>query len=147
MLIVALMSIMLMSALGGALVLTTTIETTIAGNHREGTAAFYAAETAIEWTMQELRLRPDWGMLTAGGPYIDSWLDDLLPPGPAPSRMRILVNVAPVPGDAHAGLDVLRITAHAYGAGGGDRAIEVTVGRSPASGPVPLTVLYWRELR
>lgn len=148
MLIVALMSIMLMSALGSALVLTTVTEMTIAGNHREATSAFYAAEAAVEWTMQELRLQSDWSALTTNNPYLDSRLDDLLPPGAAQSQMRVVVELTPPPAtDEYSGMDVLRITGHAYGTSGGHRAIEVTVGRPATAGPVAVTVLNWRELR
>jgi hypothetical protein len=73
-LIIAMMAVLLMSALGLALVMTTTTETKIAGNFREGHEALYAADAAVERVMQDLLTVPDWnnvlaGALTAG--FID----------------------------------------------------------------------------
>lgn len=147
MLVVALMSLMLMTALGSALVLTTVTEMTIAGNYQEGTEAFYAAEAAVEWAMQDLRLAADWSAVTLRAPYVDAPLDDLLPPGMVRSRIRVVVELTrPAATEGEQGLDVLRITGHAYAAGGGHRAVEVTVARPAAAGPGPVRVMSWREL-
>lgn len=147
MLIIALMSITLMTALGSALVLTTMTEVTIAGNYKEGVEAFYAAEAAVEWAIQDLRAAPDWSQVTTNKPYIDSQLEDMLPPGTAHSRMRVVVRVTrPSATAENAGLDVLTVAGHAYGTGGSHRAVEVTIARPAAAGPSPVEVLYWREL-
>ncbi len=46
--VIALMAMMLMMALGMALVMTTMTETRISANYREGSEALYAADAAIE---------------------------------------------------------------------------------------------------
>ena len=53
--IVALMAMLMMSALGAALVLTTSSETTIAANFRNAQEGVYAAEAALELAMRDLR--------------------------------------------------------------------------------------------
>jgi len=64
-LLVALMALMLMMALGTALVLTTITETRIASSYGAGIEAFYAADAAIERALADLRTTPDWGGLPA----------------------------------------------------------------------------------
>ena len=59
-LVIALLSTLLMTALGMALMLTTMTETMITGNYRDGVEAMYAADAAIERTMQDLLTVPDW---------------------------------------------------------------------------------------
>jgi len=59
-LIIALMAMLLMSALGLALTLTTNTETRISGNYRSGVEAMYAADAAIERVMQDVLTVPDW---------------------------------------------------------------------------------------
>ena len=152
MLVVALMSMLLMVALGTALVLTTMTEVTIAANYRDGTEAFYAAEAAVEWALQDLEAAPDWDDVTTGMPYVDDRLDNLLSRRSAASRMRVIVWVARPPEteeDPNAGLDVLVVLGHAYGPAGSLRAVEVTVAREEnraAEAPNPIRVLYWREV-
>lgn len=65
-LIVALMSMMLMMALGMALILTTMTETRISANYREGSEALYAADAGIERVMQDLLTVPDWNTVLNG---------------------------------------------------------------------------------
>jgi hypothetical protein len=64
--IVALMAMMLMTALGMALVLTTSSETMIAGNFRNGGEALYAADAVLERTMDDLLTIADWNKLLDG---------------------------------------------------------------------------------
>lgn len=64
--IIAMMAVLLMSALGIALVLTTTTETRIAGNFRDGHEALYAADAAVERVMQDLLTVPDWNTVLSG---------------------------------------------------------------------------------
>ena len=64
--IVALMAMMLMTALGMSLVLTTTSETMIAGNFRAGGEALYAADAILERSMDDLLTIPDWNKLLDG---------------------------------------------------------------------------------
>src|ERR1051325_66643 len=65
-LIIALMAMLLMAALGAALVMTTTSETIIAGNFSRGDEGLYAADAAIERAMDDLLTVPNWNDLIAG---------------------------------------------------------------------------------
>lgn len=65
-LIVALMAMLLLTALGLALVLTTSTETMIAGNYKNSQEALYAADAGLERAMQDLLTVPDWNTLLNG---------------------------------------------------------------------------------
>jgi hypothetical protein len=65
-LLIAMMAMLLMTALGLALVLTTTSETLISGNFRNGQEAAYAADAVIERAMDDLLTVPDWNKLLDG---------------------------------------------------------------------------------
>jgi hypothetical protein len=65
-LVVALMSMMLLTALGLGLVLTTTSETIIASNYRDNSEALYAADAGVERVMQDLLTIPDWNRILTG---------------------------------------------------------------------------------
>src|SRR5438034_852247 len=65
-LIVALMATMLMTALGVALILTTSTETMITANYRNGQEALYAADAALERAMDDILTVPDWNNLLNG---------------------------------------------------------------------------------
>src|SRR5256885_15457185 len=65
-LIVAMMAMLLMTALGVALVLTTSSETMIAGNFRNSQEGLYAADAAIERAMDDVLTVPDWNKLLDG---------------------------------------------------------------------------------
>jgi len=65
-LIVSLMAMMLLMALGVALVMTTTTETRIAANYTEGTEALYAADAAVERVMDDILTVPDWNDILTG---------------------------------------------------------------------------------
>jgi hypothetical protein len=76
--VLALMAVLLLSALGSALVLTTTTETLVAASHRRSVEALYAAEAALERVAAELSITSDWNAILAGAvraPYADG------PPG------------------------------------------------------------------
>src|ERR1700704_4132940 len=64
--IVALMAMLLMSALGAALILTTSSETVISGNFRDGGEALYAADAALERSIDDLLTVADWNELLNG---------------------------------------------------------------------------------
>ena len=64
--IIALMAMMLMTALGLSLVLTTSSETMISGNFRAGGEALYAADAILERSMDDLLTIPDWNKLLDG---------------------------------------------------------------------------------
>jgi type IV pilus assembly PilX-like protein len=64
--IVAMMAMLLMTALGVALVLTTSSETMIAGNFRNSGEALYAADAVIERAMDDILTVADWNKLLDG---------------------------------------------------------------------------------
>jgi hypothetical protein len=73
-LVVTLMAMLLLSALGAALVLATTADATIAANEGAATEAFYAAEAAFERTLSELQSAPDFTSILNGStssPFAD----------------------------------------------------------------------------
>jgi hypothetical protein len=65
-LIVAMMAMLLMTALGVALVLTTSSETMIASNFRNSQEALYAADAVVERAMDDILTVPDWNKLLDG---------------------------------------------------------------------------------
>jgi hypothetical protein len=65
-LVMALISLLLLTALGLALVMTTSTETMIAYNFSGGQEALYAADAGIERTMQDVLTVPDWNTILAG---------------------------------------------------------------------------------
>ena len=65
-LIISLMAMMLMMALGTALVMTTMTETKIAGNYRGGYETLYAADGAVERVMQDILTVPNWDDILSG---------------------------------------------------------------------------------
>jgi hypothetical protein len=72
--VIALMAMLLLSALGAGLVLTTTTETMISGNYRDSSEAIYAADAGVERVMQDLLATPDWNQILSGAeqsPFID----------------------------------------------------------------------------
>jgi hypothetical protein len=64
--VVALLSLLLLTALGLALTLTTATETAISANQRMGQEAMNAADAAIERAMQDLLTLPDWNRALNG---------------------------------------------------------------------------------
>lgn len=65
-LIIALMSMMLLTALGLGLVMTTITETMITSNYRDSGEAMYAADAGVERVMQDLLTMPDWNRILSG---------------------------------------------------------------------------------
>jgi Tfp pilus assembly protein PilX len=65
-LIIALMSMMLLTALGLGLVMTTMTETMITANYRDSGEAMYAADAGVERVMQDLLTMPDWNRILSG---------------------------------------------------------------------------------
>jgi hypothetical protein len=78
-LVVALLSMMLLSALGLGLVMTTMSETIITAHYRDSGEAMYAADAGVERVMQELLTVPDWNRILTG--QVQSSLIDGLPTG------------------------------------------------------------------
>ena len=64
--VVALLSLLLLTALGLALTLTTTSEIAISANQRMSQEAMNAADAAIERAMQDLLAMPDWNRALSG---------------------------------------------------------------------------------
>jgi hypothetical protein len=104
-LVIALMSMLLLTALGLSLVLTTTSETMIAGNYREGQEALYAADAGLERAMQDLLTVADWNEVLRGqttSAFIDGGPDGLrtLPNGAelAPLQVANMANCGKLSG-------------------------------------------------
>jgi hypothetical protein len=65
-LIIALMAMMLLTALGAAVVMVSNTETHIAANYRNSQEALYAADAAVERIVQDLLLIPRWNDILGG---------------------------------------------------------------------------------
>jgi hypothetical protein len=69
--VVALMAMLLLSALGAGLVLTTSTETLITANYRDSSEAMYAADAGVERVLQDLlneyQQAQSWNLVLAGG--------------------------------------------------------------------------------
>ena len=65
-LIIALMSMMLLTALGAAVVMVTRTETMIASNYSSAQEALYAADAAVERVVQDLLMVPRWNDVLSG---------------------------------------------------------------------------------
>jgi hypothetical protein len=65
-LIIALMVMVLLTALGAGVVMVSNTETMIAGNHRNNQEALYAADAAVERVVQDLLMVPRWNDVLAG---------------------------------------------------------------------------------
>jgi len=64
--VVAMMALLLMTSLGVALILTTSSETMIANNYRNGSEGLYAAEAIVERAMDDLLTVANWNPLLNG---------------------------------------------------------------------------------
>jgi hypothetical protein len=65
-LVIALMAVLLLTALGAAVVMVTNTETRIAANHRNSQEALYAADAAVERVVQDLLMVPRWNDILTG---------------------------------------------------------------------------------
>lgn len=65
-LIIALMAMMLLTALGATVVMVSNTETAISSNYRNGQEALYAADAAVERVMQDLLMIPRWNDILSG---------------------------------------------------------------------------------
>ena len=79
--IIAMMAMLLMTALGVALVLTTSSETMIANNYRNSSEALYAADAVLERAMDDILTVADWNKMinptTPGGLVQSAFIDGL----------------------------------------------------------------------
>jgi Tfp pilus assembly protein PilX len=64
--VIAMMALLLMTALGVALILNTSSETTISSNYRSGSEGLYAADAIIERAMDDLLTVANWNQLLTG---------------------------------------------------------------------------------
>ena len=65
-LVVAVMAMMVLMALGAALILVTSSESMVAANFRTGEQAFYAADAVLERALSDLRALSDWSQALDG---------------------------------------------------------------------------------
>lgn len=65
-LVVAMLIMILLSALGLSLTAVTTTEAQVAHSYSSGSESFYAADAALELVMNELALQPDWTRVLDG---------------------------------------------------------------------------------
>ncbi|MEX2661797.1 MAG: pilus assembly PilX N-terminal domain-containing protein, partial [Vicinamibacterales bacterium] len=65
-LIIALMAMMLLTALGATVFMVSRTETAISNNYRDSQEALYAADAAIERVVQDLLMVPRWNNILAG---------------------------------------------------------------------------------
>jgi type IV pilus assembly PilX-like protein len=65
-LVIALMAVLLLTALGAAVVMVTNTETKISANHRNSLEALYAADAAVERVVQDLLMVPRWNDILTG---------------------------------------------------------------------------------
>ena len=78
-LVVALLSMLLLSALGVGLMMTTMTEAMISTNYRDNGESLYAADAGIERVMQDLLTIPDWNRLLATNHVRTSFTDGTEP--------------------------------------------------------------------
>ena len=92
-LLVALMAMLLVTALGTALILAARIESKLTRNFRQGEQALYAADAVLERAVDELGLMSDWNPVLTGA-VSSSFVDG------APGGTRILADGRPIdPGE------------------------------------------------
>ncbi len=65
-LVIALMAVLLLTALGATVVMVTNTETKISANHRNSVEALYAADAAVERVVEELLMVPRWNDILTG---------------------------------------------------------------------------------
>jgi len=65
--LLVLLAMMLLSALGGALALTTSSERQVAATYGSGTELFYATDAGFQRAMQDLAVVADWNQVLSGG--------------------------------------------------------------------------------
>jgi hypothetical protein len=65
-LLIALVAMLLLTALGIAVTMTTLTETKISSNYRGGSESLYAADAAVERVMQDILTAPDWDQILNG---------------------------------------------------------------------------------
>ena len=110
-LIIALMSMMLLTALGAAVVMVTNTETMISNNYTNSQEALYAADAGIERVVQDLLLVPRWNDILAGSSmssFVDGSIsgEKTLPGG---GKMTLCCGTASATGQLQAETDALNL--------------------------------------
>jgi Tfp pilus assembly protein PilX len=139
-LVTAVMSMMLMTALGSALILTTMTEAGIGAHYVRGLEAFYAADAALERTLSDLPAVADWSSLL--GVRFDGPVADLMPAASAASQLHVRVTVATATVEG-----AIVVRAQAFGPGDIQRTVEATVSRTGQPGPAAVRLLAWKDIR
>jgi hypothetical protein len=78
-LVIALMAVLLLTALGAAVVMVTNTETKISANYKSSQEALYAADAAVERVVQDLLMVPRWNDILIGtskSAFIDGLTND-----------------------------------------------------------------------
>lgn len=130
-LVIAVMSMMLMTALGSALILTTMTEAGVASNYVSGVEAFYAADAEVERTLSDLPGIGDWHSL------IGLRVDRATTP-----HVHVVLTVAAAANDGQ-----IVIRAQALGPRDVERTVEATVAHTDEVGPASVRLIAWREVR
>src|SRR5688572_8357046 len=79
-LIIALMAVMLLTALGATVIMVTNTETRISANYKNSTEALYAADAAVERVVQDLLMVPRWNDILTGisqSAFVDGGMADV----------------------------------------------------------------------
>lgn len=120
-LIIALMSMMLLTALGAAVVMVSRTETMIASNYSNAQEALYAADAAVERVVQDLLMVPRWNDVLSGlsrSAFVDGAYDGTktLPGG---GTLRLCCDPTPITGTPQTATGALQLvtdTADMWGA-------------------------------
>lgn len=139
-LVIAVMSMMLMAALGSALVLTTMTESGVSSTYVSGLEAFYAADAAVERTLADLPAVDDWHTLL--GLRVEQSAEALMPTATPTPQVRVVLTVEAAEVDG-----AIVVRAQAYGARDVERTVEAIVTRSGEAAPAGVRLLAWSELR
>jgi hypothetical protein len=174
-LLISLMAMLVMLALGTAVMLVAITETRIASSYGAGIETLYAAEAGVERAISDLRAIPDWRGL-ASSATMSGFVDgppggtrtlpdgrtlDLTEATSAPWRVFAcgpLAGLLP-PGSIESRAYVvvwvadpsthdpasLALLAHAYGPQGARRVLEVVVARVDLDGSPEIRTVSWRE--
>ena len=95
-LIIALLCMLLLTALGMALTMSTLTEKRIATNYRDGVETVYAADASVERVMQDLLTVPDWNKILDGSTtssFVDGTAGDRVLPSGAHYNLLEATNV------------------------------------------------------
>jgi hypothetical protein len=147
-LVLALLALVVLAMVGGALVTVTITETAIAARFRDGVQAFYAADGALERALAEVAAAPDWAALidplpaAASDPswrvLIDGPATDVLGSDDADRRLVVSVWLRAGPSDG-----LLTLRARAAGTQGVARTIEAVAARGEGG----VRLVTWAEAR